>query len=185
MMVVSYMSSGALSVALSERPTVPNTVSTSGNERMIRSCSCNSCVASLMAIPGNAVGIYKEDPSYRAGMNWLPNFHANGKVSARNSRLSSSVVVLWRRQNLKTGRYAAFVAEAAGFFDSGCSLPLINMTINTGTRVIASNEENATANVFVQPSGLNMRPSCASSRKTERNDPTMITRQKNKVAQNY
>jgi hypothetical protein len=30
MMVVSYMSSGALSVALSERPTEPNTLSTSG-----------------------------------------------------------------------------------------------------------------------------------------------------------
>ena len=35
MMVVSYMSSGALSVALSERPTVPKTLSTSGNVRMI------------------------------------------------------------------------------------------------------------------------------------------------------
>ena len=39
MIVVSYMSKGALSVALSERPTVPKTVSTSGNERMILSCS--------------------------------------------------------------------------------------------------------------------------------------------------
>jgi hypothetical protein len=35
MMVVSNMSSGALSVALFERPIVPNTLSTSGKRRMI------------------------------------------------------------------------------------------------------------------------------------------------------
>ena len=38
MIVVSYMSSGALSVALSDLPTEPKTVSTSGKVRMIRSC---------------------------------------------------------------------------------------------------------------------------------------------------
>ena len=35
MIVVSYMSIGALSVALSERPTEPKTLSTSGKVRMI------------------------------------------------------------------------------------------------------------------------------------------------------
>jgi hypothetical protein len=43
--VVSYMSSGALSVALSERPIDPNTVATSGKDRNTRSCSCINCVA--------------------------------------------------------------------------------------------------------------------------------------------
>ena len=57
MMVVSYISSGALSVALSERPTVPKTVSTSGNDRMMRSCSCNNALACVMEIPGSALGI--------------------------------------------------------------------------------------------------------------------------------
>ncbi len=51
-MVVSYISSGALSVALSERPTVPKTVSTSGKVRMIRSCSCSNCDAWVMEMPG-------------------------------------------------------------------------------------------------------------------------------------
>ena len=45
MIVVSYMSSGALSVALSDLPTAPKTVATSGKERMIRSCSCIKALA--------------------------------------------------------------------------------------------------------------------------------------------
>ena len=57
MMVVSYISSGALSVALSERPTVPKTVETSGNERMIRSCSCMRETACVIEIPGSALGM--------------------------------------------------------------------------------------------------------------------------------
>jgi len=57
----------------------------------------------------------------------------------------------------------------------------MKMIISTGTRVIASKEENPTASVFVQASGLNMRPSCASSRKTGRNETTMISREKNRA----
>ena len=55
--MVSYISRGALSVALSERPTVPNTVATSGNERMMRSCSCISETACVMEMPGSALGM--------------------------------------------------------------------------------------------------------------------------------
>ena len=40
--------------------------------------------------------------------------------------------------------------------------------IRTGTTVIASTDENAIASVFVQASGLNVRPSWASSRKAGR-----------------
>ena len=66
-----------------------------------------------------------------------------------------------------------------GFCDSGRSLPLINITINTGTSVMANNDENPTASVFVHASGRNMRPSCASSKKTGRKETTMIRREKN------
>src|SRR5437764_1100437 len=92
MMVVSYIVRSALSVALSDRPTVPKTVSTSGKERMIRSWTCSNCVACVMEIPGSDVGMYSAEPSYNAGINWLPSFHAKGKLTARNARFASSVV---------------------------------------------------------------------------------------------
>ena len=52
MIVVSNMESGALSVALSDRPTAPITLSTSGNDLMIRSCSCIRVDACVMESPG-------------------------------------------------------------------------------------------------------------------------------------
>ena len=55
----------------------------------------------------------------------------------------------------------------------------MNMTINTGTRVIASNDENPTASVLVHARGRNIRPSWASSKKTGRKDTTIITSEKN------
>ncbi len=69
MMVVSYMSMGALSVALSERPIDPKTVSTSGKERIILSCSWSNCEACVIEMPGNAVGMYSDEPSKSGGMN--------------------------------------------------------------------------------------------------------------------
>src|SRR5215467_3819628 len=114
-------------------------------------------------------------------MNWLPNFHASGKVIARKSRLTSSVVLRYRRHSRNTGKYSAFVAVAKGLRDSGCSFPLMNRTIRTGTRVIANNDEKDTDNVFVQASGRNILPSWASSRNTGRNDTTMMIKEKNKA----
>src|SRR6267378_3343658 len=105
--VVSYISSGALSVALSERPTTPKTLSTSGKDRRIRSCSCKSCEAWVMEIPGSEVGIYKDEPSYNGGINWLPNLNISGNVTRRNSRLSKSVVFRCLRHNFRIGRYTA------------------------------------------------------------------------------
>src|SRR5437763_12936944 len=93
MMVVSYIVRSALSVALSDRPTVPKTVSTSGKERMIRSWTCSNCVACVMEIPGSDVVMYSAEPSYNAGINWLPSFHGKGKLAARNARSASSVVL--------------------------------------------------------------------------------------------
>ena len=56
-MVVSNISSGAGSVALSARPALPNTLFTSGTVRIIRSVCCNSCEALAADSPGRAEGM--------------------------------------------------------------------------------------------------------------------------------
>jgi hypothetical protein len=55
--VVLTIPIGVLSVAVVPRPTVPNTVSTSGNFRSILSWICNSRVAPVIERPGGDVGI--------------------------------------------------------------------------------------------------------------------------------
>ena len=57
MMVVSIIDSGAGSVAVSARPTLPNTFSTSGKVRIIRSVCCRSSPAFVTEMPGNVVGM--------------------------------------------------------------------------------------------------------------------------------
>src|SRR6266403_4002190 len=131
-----------------------------------------------MEIPGKAVGMYKAEPSNRGGMNWLPILSAKGSVTARKIKLSNSVVLRNRRQSRRTGKYRACVTRDSGFRDSGRRRPRIKRTISTGTSVMASKDEKPTANVFVQASGLDILPSCASSKKTGRNDTTMISSEK-------
>jgi hypothetical protein len=55
----------------------------------------------------------------------------------------------------------------------------MKMTIRIGTRVMANKDEKPTARVFVHASGRNILPSCASSRKTGRNETTIMRREKN------
>src|SRR5258708_23765512 len=112
-------------------------------------------------------------------MNWLPSLQARGDVTARKSRFSSKVVFRYFRQRRRMGRYKACVNRETGFCDSGRSFPLIKITIRTGTKVIAKRDEKPTASVFVQASGRNMRPSCASKRKTGRKETTIMMREKN------
>src|SRR5579863_3610380 len=112
-------------------------------------------------------------------MNWLPSRNTRGNVTARKSKFNSKVVLRYFRQRRRTGRYKACVNREIGFCDSGCSFPLIKTTIRTGTNVIARRDEKPTASVFVQASGRNMRPSCASKRKTGRNETTIMMREKN------
>ena len=56
-MMVSNISDGAGSVAVEARPALPYTDATSGNDRMILSCVCNSSAALVTEMPGNVVGI--------------------------------------------------------------------------------------------------------------------------------
>src|ERR1700730_9064931 len=72
----------------------------------------------------------------------------------------------------------AWVILEIGFRDSGIRRPRMNRIMSTGTSVIAKTEEKATASVFVHARGRNMRPSWTSNKKTEREETTMITREK-------
>ena len=56
-MVVSSMLSGAGSVAVSARPTLPNTCSTSGKVRRMRSVCCRISRALVIDTPGRVVGM--------------------------------------------------------------------------------------------------------------------------------
>ena len=71
--VVSIMVSGAGSVAVSARPILPNTVSTSGTDLISLSVCCNSSRALPMDRPGRVVGMYIQSPSSSGGMNSLPS----------------------------------------------------------------------------------------------------------------
>ena len=55
--VVSIMSSCAGSVAVFARPTLPNTLATSGNVMRIESCRCIAARAAVMEAPGTVVGM--------------------------------------------------------------------------------------------------------------------------------
>ena len=56
-MVVSIIDRGAGSVAVSARPTLPKTFSTSGKVRMMRSVCCSSSRALVTETPGRVVGM--------------------------------------------------------------------------------------------------------------------------------
>ena len=55
-------------------------------------------------LDGNEVGMYKDDPSYKGGMNWLPNLSISGNMITRKRRLSRSVVLRYFRQRRRIGR---------------------------------------------------------------------------------
>ena len=54
----------------------------------------------------------------------------------------------------------------------------MKIAINTGTSVIERSAAAIMANVLVNASGRNIRPSCASSRKTGTNDTMMMASEK-------
>jgi hypothetical protein len=54
---VSAMPTGAGSVAVSARPILPNTLTTSGTAASRASIDCSTAIASVADIPGGAVGM--------------------------------------------------------------------------------------------------------------------------------
>ncbi len=66
-----------------------------------------------------------------------------------------------------------------GFLTSGVILPRMSQTMSTGTSVTPSSAAKNIAKVFVNASGLNSRPSCASSEKTGMKLTVMTSSEKN------
>lgn len=71
-MVVSIISTGAGSVAVSKRPSLPATVCTSGNDLSTRSCQLMISFTSVREVPGSSTGMNSRLPSLSGGMNSLP-----------------------------------------------------------------------------------------------------------------
>ncbi len=90
-MVVSNISSGAGSVAVSARPAFPKTVCTSGTVLMSLSVCWSNCDALETDRPGNADGMYSRSPSSSAGMNSAPRRLAGMTVTASTAAATRSV----------------------------------------------------------------------------------------------
>jgi hypothetical protein len=80
--MVSSLERGAGSVAVSARPALPRTWSTSGNRRRMVSVVESSLCASPMDMPGMVLGMYKSEPSSTRGINSDPMRNATGIVNS-------------------------------------------------------------------------------------------------------
>ncbi len=95
--VVSTIDRGAGSVADSTRPILPNTDSTSGKERRMRSWIWSWRLASSIEMLGKVIGMYRMSPSLRGGMNSWPSREATGTVDSRANRPIATVDLGRRR----------------------------------------------------------------------------------------
>ncbi|OQB88561.1 MAG: hypothetical protein BWX86_02655 [Verrucomicrobia bacterium ADurb.Bin122] len=88
MMVVSIISTGAGSVGVSNRPSLPATEATSGICRMVRSCHAMMRLTSVNDVLGTSTGMKRRLPSSSVGMNSLPKprAHAGSPSAARQVR---------------------------------------------------------------------------------------------------
>ncbi len=70
--IVSIMAVGAGSSAVSALPILPTTISTSGICFINKSCFFKPAITSVKPAAGRNEGMYKKDPSSRAGINSRP-----------------------------------------------------------------------------------------------------------------
>ena len=112
--VVSIISNGAGSVAVSARPILPKTRLTSGTALIIRSVCCSSSPALPADSPGSAVGMYRRSPSSSGGMNSPPSFSTGYAVAASASAASASVTLGQRSAARSCGRYSAISQRLSG-----------------------------------------------------------------------
>ena len=109
---------------------------------MIRSMVCRVWVASEMDIPGSAVGIKRIEPSFRGGINSLPNCR-KGMIVISNSNTAPTMTPHRKRAaKATTGRYAA-TSHWFNLLRSARILPRISHTARAGTRVMDRNAANA------------------------------------------
>ena len=88
------MLNGNLSVAVLARPALPNTLSTSGTDLMILSCTCRIRLASSFEMSGNVTGIKRIDCSSRGGINSFPRLISKGILMSTARMLIPMVVFL-------------------------------------------------------------------------------------------
>ncbi len=147
---------------------------------MILFWSCTTSAALVTDMPGSDTGMNMIVPSLRFGMNSEPMRTSGKAVRATTAAAMTRVNDFHRSATAISGRYRRRSIRLIGFLRSGCTLPRMNTTISAGTKVMESIAAAAIANVFVQASGWNSRPSWASSAKIGRNEMVTISRLKNK-----
>ena len=103
MIVVSIISTGAGSVAVSARPSLPATDSTSGVSRMTRSCHDMMRFTSVNDVLGSSTGMKSREPSFNVGMNSRPK--------PANSRAGSDDGLRPNEENQLFGRPHAMAWE--------------------------------------------------------------------------
>ena len=161
------------------RPIFPNTDCTSGNFLSSRSIDCSTEDASVIDIPGGAVGIYRIVPSLRAGMNSLPSRKKTGTVAAIMMRAMAIVIKRCRTTQRTTGVYPAMSQRLSGFASSRRIRPRMKSTARAGVSVIARSDANPIEYVLVNASGLKSRPSLPVRVNTGRKE-TVITKSEKK-----
>ncbi|CZZ45817.1 Uncharacterised protein [Enterobacter roggenkampii] len=92
-MVVSTISSGAESVAVSALPVLPKTEATSGTVFINLSVVCNNAAASAGETPGKVEGIYSRSPSLIFGRNSPPTW-LRGQITVKMDKAATIRVVL-------------------------------------------------------------------------------------------
>lgn len=95
-MVVSIISSGAESVAVSALPLLPKTLATSGTCRISLSVVCSNCAAWAGEIPGSVEGMYSRSPSLMFGKNSPPR-RSNGQITVTMENAATSRVIRGQR----------------------------------------------------------------------------------------
>ncbi len=90
MAIDSIMDIGAMSVAVSARPTLPSTISTSGMEAIAASRCWRICFACAVPTPGNMEGMSMIAPSFSGGMNSLPS-PRQGTIVTRSAAVAAPI----------------------------------------------------------------------------------------------
>ena len=176
--VVSTIVSGAGSVGVSARPTLPNTLSTSGKLFRTRSWTCSCLLASSMEMFGNVIGMYRMSPSFSGGMNSCPSF----LVSATAEMIANRPIAIVEMGRLSArytkGLYRPIMNRDTGCFASGKMRPRIKKSRRAGANVMDSTAAASITNVLVYARGLNSLPAWPVRPNTGKNATAIISSEK-------
>ena len=103
LMTVSVMFTGAGSMALSARPILPTTLSTSGSCAMMLSCQRRISVALVREMLGSVMGMNRAVSSSSGGMNSEPMVVASHSAEAKMTTVALSVMIRCFKAQSSTG----------------------------------------------------------------------------------